>query len=69
VRLTIKNRDDVPHSITSGEAGINIIVQPGTHTYTLTVRHAGNFKWICAYPCDPFAMNRPGYMAGYINAV
>ena len=69
LRMTIDNRDDTVHSITSGEAGVNIVVQPGVHTYTLLVRHTGHFKWICAYPCDPFAMDRAGYMGGYITAV
>lgn len=69
LRMTIDNRDDTAHSITSGEGGVNIVVQPGVHTYTLIVRHAGHFKWICAYPCDPFAMDRAGYMGGYITAV
>jgi heme/copper-type cytochrome/quinol oxidase subunit 2 len=67
--MTIDNRDDTVHSITSGEAGVNIVVKPGIHTYTLIVHHTGHFKWICAYPCDPFAMDRAGYMGGYITAV
>jgi plastocyanin len=68
LRLVIDNRDESPHSITSAEAGVNIVVQPGVHTYTLIVQHAGTYKWICAYPCDPYSMGRPGYMAGYIRA-
>jgi heme/copper-type cytochrome/quinol oxidase subunit 2 len=69
LRLTIDNRDDTMHSITAAAAGVNIVIKPGVHTYTLRVTHAGQFKWICAYPCDPFAMDRPGYMGGYITAV
>jgi len=68
LRLTIDNRDDAVHSITAAGAGVNIVVMPGVHTYTLVVSRAGRFKWICAYPCDPFAMENVGYMQGYITA-
>jgi heme/copper-type cytochrome/quinol oxidase subunit 2 len=68
VQLTIDNKDDAVHSITATEAGVSIVVMPGVHTYTLLVHKAGHFKWICAYPCDPFAMARVAYMQGYITA-
>jgi len=68
VRLTIDNRDDVVHSITSTAAGVNIVVMPGKHTYALVVHQTGRFKWVCAYPCDPYSMDTPGYMQGYITA-
>jgi plastocyanin len=68
VTLRIDNTDNTVHSITSAEAGVNIVVQPGTHNYTLTVSKSGKFEWNCAYPCDPWAMSHPGYMAGYITA-
>lgn len=61
--------DDTAHSITSGAAGVNIVVQPGVHTCTFVVHRAGHFKWICAYPCDPYSMARVGYMGGYITAI
>jgi membrane fusion protein, multidrug efflux system len=72
VTLRINNEDDMPHSITSQEAGVNIIVQPGTHDYTLKVDKAGKFEWNCALPCDTgaggWAMEgKHGYMAGYIT--
>jgi hypothetical protein len=66
--LRIDNTDEVPHSITSPEAGVNIIAMPGTHTYKLLVQHAGRFLWYCVFPCDEWAMHHPGYMMGYINA-
>jgi hypothetical protein len=66
--LRIDNTDEVPHSITSAEAGVNIVVRPGTHDYTLDVSKAGKFEWNCAYPCDPWSMAHTGYMAGYITA-
>jgi plastocyanin len=70
--LKIDNTDDVPHSITSPAAGVNIIAQPGVHTYTLIVDKAGKFEWYCMLPCDGdaggWAMQHPGYMSGYITA-
>jgi hypothetical protein len=66
--LHVNNTDSAPHSITSQEAGVNIIVQPGTHDYTLVAQKAGKFEWNCALPCDDWAMVHPGYMAGYITA-
>jgi hypothetical protein len=66
--LHIDNTDTAPHSITSAEAGVNIVIQPGTHDYTLEVAKAGKFEWNCALPCDPWAMAHAGYMAGYVTA-
>ena len=58
----------VPHSITAPEAGVNIVVMPGTHTYTLLVKQPGTFLWFCTFRCDEWAMQHPGYMSGYITA-
>lgn len=66
--LRIDNTDEVPHSITSPGAGVNIIVMPGVHTYTLLVKHAGTYLWFCTFQCDEWAMEHPGYMMGYITA-
>lgn len=72
VRITIDNTDDAPHSITAPAAGVNIIAQPGVHTYTMLVTTAGKFQWYCMLPCDGdaggWAMQHPGYMSGYIMA-
>jgi plastocyanin len=68
VTLRIDNTDQVPHSISSPEAGVNIIVQPGTHDYTLQVNQAGRFEWRCMFPCDPWSMEHAGYMRGFITA-
>jgi hypothetical protein len=68
VTLRIDNTDTVPHSITSQEAGVNIVAMPGTHGYTLLVNKAGKFEWNCMYPCDPWAMAHVGYMRGFITA-
>jgi hypothetical protein len=67
-QLRIDNTDEVPHSITSPGAGVNIVVMPGIHTYTLLVKHAGAFLWFCTFQCDEWAMQHPGYMSGYITA-
>jgi plastocyanin len=65
--LRIDNTDEVPHSITAPEAGVNIVVMPGTHTYTLLVKQPGRFLWFCTFRCDEWAMEHPGYMSGYIT--
>jgi plastocyanin len=67
-QLRIDNTDSVPHSITAPEAGVKIIVMPGTHTYTLLVKQPGTFLWFCTFVCDEWAMQHPGYMSGYITA-
>lgn len=69
VKLVINNTDDVPHSINSPDAGVNILVRPGTHTYTLLVHKSGHFEWYCMQPCDPYSMSHVGYMRGYITSV
>jgi plastocyanin len=66
--LRIDNTDSVPHSITAPAAGVNIVVMPGIHTYTLIVKRAGTFLWFCTFQCDEWAMQHPGYMSGYITA-
>src|SRR5579871_2378696 len=38
VKLVIDNTDSAVHSITSPTAGVNIVVKPGTHSYTLLVK-------------------------------
>lgn len=72
LKLRIDNTDDVPHSITAPVPGVNITVQPGTHTYTLLVKQAGRFQWFCIIPCDSdangWAMQHAGFMSGYITA-
>ncbi len=68
LKLQIDNTDTAPHSITAPMVGVNIIVQPGVHTYTLTVNKAGKFQWNCMLPCDDWAMQNTGFMGGYITA-
>jgi heme/copper-type cytochrome/quinol oxidase subunit 2 len=72
IKLVINNTDDVPHSITAPNAGVNVIAKPGKHAYTLLVDKVGRFFWFCAIPCDSdaggWAMDHAGFMAGYITA-
>ena len=68
VKLVIDNTDNADHSITSPSAGVNIVVKPGTHTYTLLVNKSGLFQWYCNYPCDPYSMMHDGYMRGTITS-
>jgi plastocyanin len=69
VTLVINNTDTSDHSITAMGAGVNIVVRPGLHTYTLLVHKQGRFEWICTFPCDPYSMAHVGYMRGYITSV
>lgn len=72
LQLKIDNTDDVNHSISSPEIGVNIVVKPGVHTYSLLVKEAGRFSWFCVIPCDSdadgWAMQHAGYMGGFITA-
>jgi hypothetical protein len=68
VKLVINNTDGAAHSIVAPNAGVNIMVKPGTHTYTLLVHKAGRFQWFCGMPCDPYSMAHNGYMRGFITA-
>lgn len=71
-QLRIDNKDSSPHSITAPGTGVNIIVTPGVHTYTMIATKAGRYEWMCVIPCDSdahgWAMTHPGYMAGYVTA-
>lgn len=69
VTLVINNTDSVDHSITAPAAGVNIIVRPGVHRYTLLVKKTGSFTWYCMYPCDPYSMSHDGYMRGTITSI
>jgi len=68
IKLVINNTDTAVHSIVAPDAGVKIMVKPGTHTYTLVVHKAGRFQWFCMMPCDPYSMAHDGYMRGYITA-
>lgn len=78
VRITIYNYDNMPHSLTAPELGLNIQAavatadgRPGVTTVTFTPTKAGDFHWFCTDPCDlengGWAMNQDGYMQGTIH--
>jgi heme/copper-type cytochrome/quinol oxidase subunit 2 len=58
VTITITNKDDVAHSMTSPDLGLNIVIPAATDkgdgsvTYTFTPTKTGTFRWFCAIPCD-----------------
>lgn len=58
VTISIQNMDEMPHSMTAPELGLNIVVpaakdgKPGTVDFTFTPTRAGTFRWYCAIPCD-----------------
>lgn len=58
VTVTILNYDDVIHSFTAPDLGLNVIIQPAKDgqptatTFTFTPTKAGKFRFYCAIPCD-----------------
>jgi heme/copper-type cytochrome/quinol oxidase subunit 2 len=63
VTFTVINLDDMRHSITAPQLGVNVIIKPGidrgdggvaptTTTYTFIPAKAGEFRWFCVFPCD-----------------
>jgi heme/copper-type cytochrome/quinol oxidase subunit 2 len=58
VTISIQNMDEMPHSMTAPELGLNIVVpaakagKAGTVDFTFTPTRAGTFRWYCAIPCD-----------------
>jgi heme/copper-type cytochrome/quinol oxidase subunit 2 len=58
VAITFTNSDDMPHSFSAPDLGINQIIpaakdgKPGQVTLTFTPTKRGKFRWFCAMPCD-----------------
>jgi plastocyanin len=60
--LNIVNYDEGPHTITSPDLDLNLIINPGkevgdqvlpvTTTATITMPQAGVYRWYCALDCD-----------------
>jgi plastocyanin len=74
VHVTVYNYDDMPHSFTSADLGVNEKIAAGSEekpsktTFTFTAPHkSGSYEWLCALPCDPWAMNHIGYMRGRVT--
>lgn len=73
-RVTVYNYDDMPHTFTAPGLGVNVQIpggsedKPGTVTFTINAPdRAGTYEWICALPCDPWAMSHMGYMKGRVT--
>lgn len=76
VRVTVYNYDEGEHTFTAAGLGANVAFAPGTKTkpsVTTFTFHApskaGDYEWLCALPCDPWAMNQTGYMRGVVTVV
>lgn len=80
VKLTIYNYDNMKHSYTSADLGLNVQAKPskkdgvpGVTTVTFTPKKAGKHGWVCVDPCDKdangWAMSHDGYMKGTIDVV
>jgi plastocyanin len=74
VHVTVYNYDDMPHSFTSPELGVNEKIvagseeKPSKTTFTFHApRKAGAYEWFCALPCDPWAMSHKGFMRGTVT--
>jgi plastocyanin len=73
VRVTVYNYDDMPHSWTATDMGVNQTIAAGSETapskttFTFTAPSAGKYEWWCALPCDPYAMSTDGLMRGYVT--
>jgi plastocyanin len=76
VRVTVYNYDDMPHTFTATDLGVNAKVPAGAEdkpskvSFTFQApQEAGSFEWFCALPCDPWSMTHYGYMKGYVKVV
>jgi len=58
VTVVIENHDDMPHSFTIPELGIDRLVpaaangNTGNVTFSFTPSTAGTYRWFCVLPCD-----------------
>lgn len=74
VTVEIVNEDDMPHSFTLPQLGIDRMVpaarsgKAGQVTFTFTPPGSGTYRWYCALPCDQdnggwaMGMTRSGHM-------
>ncbi len=73
VVVSVRNYDDMAHSMTSPKLRLNQIVMPGTDkgkttTFTFVApKKPGKYLWHCDPKCDPWAMKHLGFMKGYIT--
>ncbi len=77
VNVTAYNYDDMPHSFTSADLGVDQQLapstqdgQPGVTTFTFTATKAGTYEFRCEDPCDTdngqWSMYHMGYMIGQV---
>ena len=58
VTVVIENHDDMPHSFTVPELGIDRVVPAAVHggvgrvIFSFTPSTAGTYRWFCVLPCD-----------------
>lgn len=76
VTVTVLNYDDAQHTFAASGLGVNAVIpgggasKPGKLTFTFTApAKAGSYQWICAMPCDPWAMTHDGFMRGHVRVV
>jgi plastocyanin len=74
VHVTVYNYDEGEHSFTSSSLGTNVTIaagseaEPAVTTFTFRApEEAGRYAWLCALPCDPWAMSHNGFMRGYVS--
>ena len=74
VHVTVYNYDDMPHSFTSPEMGVNQEIAAGSEdkpsktTFTFKApAEAGSYEWFCDLPCDPWSMSHFGFMKGHVQ--
>jgi Cupredoxin-like domain len=74
VTVEVTNFDEMPHSFTIPQLGIDRLVPPGADgnpgkvTFTFTPAVSGTYRWFCALPCDDdngyWAMGTYGHAGG-----
>lgn len=76
VRVTVYNYDDMPHSFNAAGLKVDQVIaagaegKPSKTTFTFTApAKAGSYEWICAIPCDEWAMKHDGFMKGHVTVV
>lgn len=73
VRVTVTTYDDMPHTFTAPDLGVDQMIaggsndKPNTVTFTFTPTHTGSFEWLCKTPCDTWAMANVGFMRGIVT--
>lgn len=74
IRMTIYNYDDMPHTFTATDLGVNQTIPAGSENApsrtTVTFKAPstpGKYQWWCALPCDPYSMSTDGLMRGSVT--